>query len=275
VLGTYVLLESALRVAAKAAPGLREAIAADRQRRSATVPLAWDIDPKKPHETIEYKAIETRVVPSEISGEMRVEYNGKPVSAQVPYQQQNRVSSGIARPKAYWVPAAWPEVIERLQLHGIALERIEEARELPVTMYRLEEAKFESEAFEGRVRVNAKPVPEKRMERFAPGSVRVTTDQPLGHLAAVLLEPASPDSFFQWGFFNEVLQQTEYIEPYVIEPMAERLMKENPKLAEEFRARVEKDEAFRSSAKERLRWFYQRTVFGDERWKLYPVGREE
>ncbi|MBA2431959.1 MAG: M14 family metallopeptidase [Chthoniobacterales bacterium] len=275
VLGTYVLLESALRVVAKTGPALREAIESDRRRRPATVPLAWDVDPKKPDETMEYKAIETRVVPSEITGEMRVEYNGKPVSAKVPYQKQNRVSSGIARPKAYWIPAAWPEIIERLQLHGIALERIEEARELPVTMYRLQEAKFESEAFEGRVRVNAKPVPEKRTERFASGSVRVTTDQPLGNLAAVLLEPASADSFFQWGFFSSVLQETEYIESYVIEPMAERMMKENPKLAEEFRARLEKDEAFRSSAKERLRWFYSRTAFGDERWKLYPVAREE
>ncbi|CAN5598924.1 M14 family metallopeptidase [soil metagenome] len=275
VLGTYVLLESTLRIAAKAAPALREAIESDRRRRPATVPLAWDADPKQPNELIEYKAIETRVVPSEITGETRVEYNGKPVSAEVPYQKQNRVSSSVTRPKAYWVPAAWPEVIERLQLHGIALERIEEARELPVTMYRLQETKFENEAFEGRVRVNAKPAPEKRAERFAPGSVRVTTDQPLGNLAAVLLEPASPDSFFQWGFFNSVLQETEYIESYVIEPMAERMMKENPKLAEEFRARLAKDEAFRSMPKERLRWFYDRTAFGDERWKLYPVAREE
>ena len=44
---------------------------------------------------------------------------------------------------------------------------------------------------------------ERRRERFAPGSARVPTDQPLGDLAVLLLEPASPDSFFQWGFFPE------------------------------------------------------------------------
>ena len=48
-------------------------------------------------------------------------------------------------------------------------------------------------------------------------AVRVPTDQPLGDLAILLLEPAAPDSFFAWGFFNEILQPTEYVEGYVID----------------------------------------------------------
>jgi hypothetical protein len=119
------------------------------------------------------------------------------------------------------------------------------------------------------------PVAEQRTERFAAGAIRVSTDQPLGDLAAILLEPSSPDSYFQWGAFAEVLQQTEYIEGYVMEPMAERMLAEDPKLAEEFRTKLEQDDAFRGSAKERLRWFYMKTPFVDERWKLYPVAREE
>jgi hypothetical protein len=205
---------------------------------------------------------------------VRLEFTGKPETATIPYRHQ-RVSSSVSRPKAYWIPAAWSDLAQRLEIHGIQFERIAEARELPVTMYRLEEAKLEAQPFEGRVRVNAKPVPEKRVERFAPGSLRISTDQPLGDLAAILCEPASPDSFFQWGFLNEVLQQTEYIEQYAVEPMAERMMAADPKLAEEFRAKLASDEAFRGSATERLRWFYARTPFADERWKLHPIAREE
>jgi hypothetical protein len=133
---------------------LRAAISADTKRRSATIPLTWEDDPDAPGETMEYRGIETRVVPSEIAGGVRVEYTGRPVTATVPYQRK-RVSSSVARPKAYWIPAAWRDVIERLQMHGIRVERIEQARELAVTMYRLEEAKFETEAFEGHVRVSA------------------------------------------------------------------------------------------------------------------------
>jgi hypothetical protein len=142
-------------------------------------------------------------------------------------------------------------------------------------MYRLEETKFDAEPFEGHIRMKARPVAEQRSESYPVGSWRVSTDQPLGTLAALLLEPASPDSFLQWGFFFEVLQQTEYAEAYVLEPTAERMLAADPNLAEEFRRRIETDEAFRASPKERLRWFYSRTPFVDDRWKLYPIGREE
>ena len=275
VLGTYVFLESALRTAAKSAAPLRQAIESDRARRSPTIPLGWDADPNAPAETIEYKGIETRVVPSAISGSVRVEYTGKPATARVPYQRQNRTASSVSRPKAYWIPVAWSSVAERLEIHGVQVQRTAEPRDVKVSMYRLEEAKVEPEPFEGHARMKAKPVMEQRTERFPAGSVRVATDQPLGDLAAILLEPASPDSYFQWGAFIEVLQQTEYIEGYVIEPMAERMLAADPKLAEEFRQKLAKDEAFRASAKERLRWFYMQTPFVDERWKLYPIAREE
>ena len=275
VLGTYVLLEGALRVAAREGRTLRQAITADRERRAPTIPLAWAIDPDAPVPTTEYKAIEEQISPSEISGSSRIEFTGKPITVTIPYPRANRVSKSVTRPKAYWIPPAWSEVIARLEVHGIKFERSNEPREVNAVMYRLEEAKLGTEAFEGHVPVTAKPVAEKRTERFAAGSVRVPVDQPLGNLAAVLLEPISPDSFFQWGFFNEVLQQTEYIESYVMEPMAERMLKEDPKLAAEFREKLAADEKFRSLPADRLRWFYRQTPFIDDRWRLYPVGREE
>ncbi len=86
VLGTYVFLEGALRVAGKSGGALREAITSDRQRRNAAIPVVWELDPKAPKETIEYRGVETRAVASAISGGVRMEYNGKPVTATVPYR---------------------------------------------------------------------------------------------------------------------------------------------------------------------------------------------
>lgn len=276
VLGTYVFLESVIRTAAKSATALRQAVDTDRKSNPATIPLAWEIDAKAPAGTIEFKAIESRTVPSAISGGLRIEFTGKPFTQKIPYKRADHISASVTRPKAYWIPPAWTDVVQRLETHGIQFERISEPREVKVTMYRLEEMKFQEEQpFEGRVQLMAKPVVEQRTERYAKGSIRVRADQPLGNLAVILLEPASPDSFFQWGFFNQVLQQTEYIEGYVLEPMAERMLAADPKLAEEFRQKLATDSAFRASAKDRLRWFYSKTPFADERWKLYPVGREE
>ena len=46
--------------------------------------------------------------------------------------------------------------------------------------------------------------------------------QALGTLLMTLLEPASNDSYFSWGFFHSIFQRTEYIEAYVMEPLAKK-----------------------------------------------------
>lgn len=59
-----------------------------------------------------------------------------------------------------------------------------------------------------------------------------------------------------------------------MEPMADRMLAEDARLAEEFRKKIETDAAFRGNPQARLQWLYERTPFYDERARLYPVGRE-
>jgi hypothetical protein len=54
----------------------------------------------------------------------------------------------------------------------------------------------------------------QRIQEYIQKDLFITTDQPLGDLAMVLLEPLSKD-FFRWGFFFFHLSGTEYIESYV------------------------------------------------------------
>ncbi|HEY0593644.1 MAG TPA: carboxypeptidase, partial [Thermoanaerobaculia bacterium] len=82
------------------------------------------------------------------------------------------------------------------------------------------------------------------------------------------------DSFFQWGFMLEPLSQAEYFEAYAMEPMARRMLEQDPALAAEFTKKLETDREFRSNARARLHWFYEKTPYFDDRWRLYPIGRE-
>jgi murein tripeptide amidase MpaA len=274
VLGTYVFLEHTLRVVARDAKGLRAANETARTRRAATIPLAWRV-PEGQSEPMEVLGVESRKTLSPISGGVRVEWLGKPVTMRAPLREATEVTASVTRPKAYYVPPSWRDVIEILDLHGIRHERLTAPREVDVTMYRFAEPKFDMRQFEGHVRVTAPATAEKHRETFAAGTLRIPTDQLLGTLAVLLLEPSSPDSLFQWGFFHSILSPTEYVESYVMEPMAERMLAEDPKLAEEFRRKLESDDDFRGNARARLQWFYERTPFYDERARLYPVGREE
>jgi len=271
VLGTYVFVETALGVLGREGKVLRAAMAADRARRATTVPLDFKAGRE---DTIEIAAVESRNEESAVSGGRRVVWTGRPVTQRLLRQHGDAAAVTVSRPRAYWIPPAWTEVIERLTLHGVRVERLSAAREVEVEMYRLVNAKLEAAPFEGHVPVTAATTTERRRERFVPGSVRVSTDQPLGDLAILLLEPASPDSFFQWGFFHEVLQPTEYAEAYVMEPMAEAMLAEDPALRREFEKAVAADSALAGSPKDRLQWLYRRTPFFDERFRLYPVARE-
>jgi len=274
VLGTYVFLEHVLRTLARDGAALRAAARADRDRNAATIPLAWRVPDGDPPQ-MEVLGVESRKTLSPISGGVRVEWLGKPVSTRAPLRRATEVTASVTRPKAYWVPPQWREVIALLETHGIDFERISAPREVDVTMYRFADPKFATSQFEGHVRVSAEATAEKRRETFPAGSLRIPTDQDLGTLAVLLLEPQSSDSLFQWGFFPSILSRTEYVEGYIMEPMAERMLAEDPKLAEEFRTKVESDPSFRGNPTARLQWLYERTPFADDRTQLYPVGREE
>ncbi len=271
VLGTYVLLESVLRTAAREVAGLRRAIAADAAARPDRIPLEWKAVPSPA--TLEFKAVAWRVTASAISGGPRVEYLGRPETVRVP-RQGMEVAQAVSRPAAWWIPPAWPGVIERLLLHGIEMERVTAPRDVDVEMYRIESPKVESNPYDRLIWVKGTFVTERRRERLPAGSVRIRADQPLAPLAALLLEPASPDSFFAWGFFPECLQATEGVEGYVMEPMAERMLAESPALKAEFEKALAADDAFAKDPQARLDWFYRRTPFRDDRLRLYPIARE-
>jgi hypothetical protein len=272
VLGTRVLLESVLESLGEHGAELWRATAADRAARPASLTLSWKVAGEPGRMSL--AAIEQRPVESVVTGGPVAQWTGKPVTLDVPLAVMSEPAATVAAPAAYWIPPGWPEVVERLAAHGIQLERIEEERRLEVEVYRVAGAELASEPFEGHIRVTAAPTLERRRQRFAAGSVRVGLDQPLGLLAALLLEPASPDSFFQWGFFLEILQRAEYAEAYVMAPTAEGMLEADPKLAAEFRSALEADEELAADPAGRLEWFYSRTPWFDERWNLYPVARE-
>jgi hypothetical protein len=95
----------------------------------------------------------------------------------------------------------------------------------------------------------------------------------LGDLAMLLLEPASADSFLSWGFFDQIFQRTEYIEAYVMEPTMKKMLAESSELQKEFDQKKAADSVFANDPNAIYTWFYSKTKYFDERYLLYPVGR--
>jgi murein tripeptide amidase MpaA len=275
VLGTYVFIETALKLLADKGETLRTAIAADSALRPAEIPANFVAD-DKPAYTRAFKGIRYEYYDSPASGRKEVRWLGEadPEIWNVPFYG-SKPSLTLKRPAAYYVPSYRTDIIERLKLHGVALEPLGADQTLTVEMIRLVDPKIASRANEGHVQISVEKVTtEAREWTFPKGSVRVSTDQPLGDLAVLLLEPQSSESLFAWGMIPEVLSRVEYIEPYAIAPLAERMMAADPALKAEFEAKLAADPNFAADSDARLAWFYKRTPFYDHHHLLYPIARE-
>ena len=298
VLGTYILLESTLKLLATAGRSLKEITEKDKAVRLAKMPMGWKVPQLQNSVSFDTRSnqqntnaaitapdslnllgIATAIHRSSVTNIDYVEWLGKPVNMKIADYKSTEPFDFINRPKGYWVPASCDEVIARLKLHGIKMNTITQPLEVSVEMYRITNHVFEDDnhilqPFEGHIQVTGTTKTETRKQLFPAGSVYISTDQPLGDLAMLLLEPTSKDSYFSWGFFHAIFQRTEYMEAYVIEPMAKKMLLGSPALQKEFEEKKAADKAFAKDPNTILTWFYSKTNYYDERYLLYPVGRE-
>ncbi len=275
VLGTYVFLEEALRLLAAKGGDLRAAIGRDSALRPAEIPANF-VSMDAPASTRAFKGILFERYDSPASGGSEIRWLGKPDPQpwMMPFYG-SRPTLQLKRPTAYWIPGYRKDLIERLRIHGVVMETLTAARTVPVEMLRLHAPKVATATNEAHVAISVETVtPEPRHWVFPPGSVRVPTDQPLGDVVVLLLEPQSSESFFAWGMIPEVLNRVEYIEGYAIAPLAERMLAADPALKAAFEAKLAADPAFAADPDARLGWFYERTPYFDDHYLLYPVGRE-
>ncbi|WP_029086331.1 M14 family metallopeptidase [Brevundimonas aveniformis] len=275
VLGTYVFLEAAMRLLADRGLELREAWQADAALRPAEIPANF-APAEAPIGTRQFLGIRYETYESPASGRTEIRWLGEPDPEvwQMPFYG-SRSTLSLNRPDAYWVPSYRADVIRRLRLHGVQMEALTAPRTVEVEMLTLPDAAFAAQPNEGHVPMTAgEPVVATRAWTFPTGSVRIPTDQPMGDIVVLLLEPQSSESFFAWGFFPEIFNRVEYIEAYAIAPLAEQMLAVDPALRAEFEARLASDPAFAADGDARLAWFYERTPFYDERYRLYPIARE-
>lgn len=224
-------------------------------------------------EPIVYKALEFTVRGSDITGSPVIAYSDRPVDVETKLYRHTRVAKMVAQPAAYLVPPQWTDVIHRLELHGIDLFRLEQPTRIEVESYRFEDVSFPSRPYEGRFSPRFRTIPTRETRDFVAGTVVVPLDQQRAKVAVHLLEPEAPDALVRWGFFNAIFERKEYVEGYVMEPIARRMLADDPALKREFEERLHTDEEFAKSPGARLNFFYRRSPYWDERLNVYPVGR--
>lgn len=271
VLGTYVMLAQTLKTVGEQATKLKSAIQEDKYRASPLITLTWKLAPLE--KGWDFKGIDYQLEKSPISGAEVVRWTGEPkLYPNLPVMAETVPDIKVTRPSAYYIPAQWTQVIDRLNVHGIRMTTLKKPTELKLQQYTLSNPVFNTKDFEGRQTVKAESELTKVSTTLPAGTIKISTDQPLGDLAILLLEPQSLDSLLQWGFFNPIFTRTEYIEDYAVEPLAAKMLKDDPKLQAEFDKALTNAE-FAADSEARLRWFYERSPYYDNQYLKYPVYR--
>ncbi len=131
---------------------------------------------------------------------------GNPKTYEVQYVGGTEPTLSVARPYAYLFPSNLAAVVENLQRHGIVVEELREDIELDVEAYRIDKVTRARE-FQKHQPVELEATARKEARRVAAGTILVRTAQPLGSLAAYLLEPQSADGLVTWNFFDAEIKE--------------------------------------------------------------------
>ncbi|WP_410486801.1 M14 family metallopeptidase [Spongiivirga sp. MCCC 1A20706] len=275
--GTYELMRSMINIAERD----HEKIKTLRKNANTywsekeTYPIGWQLDTTKTS-TLNFKGFEGNMVTSEVTGQPRLEYDrNKPFTKETPYQNYFKATKQIAVPEAYLIPRQWRRIIDRLEVNEIEMDYIEEDIDLEVEVYHIANFETYNRPYEGHyphynttITTSTDTVSIKK-DTY----IEVKTDQKGIRYLLETLEPVAVDSFFNWNFFDTILQQKEGFSPYVWEDAAAKLLAENPKLKAEFEKKKQDDDQFAASWYQQLDWLHKQSNNYEEAHLRYPIYR--
>lgn len=239
-----------------------------------TYTLQWELDKSKVTQ-LEFLGYEGGYKPSDISGKDRLFYDrSKPFKKNVPYYQQYKPLKEVTIPQAYIIPKAWWNAIELLKVNNIQMQPIENDTVIEVESYRIADYKTGNYPYEGHYpHRDTKVAKTVEKVQFHKGDYIISTQQSGVKYLLETLEPEAMDSYFNWNFFDAILQQKEYYSAYVFEDTAAKLLKDNPALKAEFDKKKQGDKAFAESGEAQLDWIYYHSVYYEKTHMQYPVYR--
>ena len=239
-----------------------------------TYPLQWEIDTTKTT-TLNFKGFEGNMIPSNITDADRLKFDrSKPFTKQITYQNYFKPSLEIEIPKAYIIPQGWWNVIELLKLNEVEMTPLTADSTLTVQSYKIDNYQTRSQAYEGHYQhFNTSIKVSEDAITFNKGDYIIKTNQEAFRYLIETLEPQAPDSFFNWNFFDTILQQKEGFSPYVWEDKAELILRQDPKLRINFNLKKSYDKDFASNWYAQLDWLHKQSVNYEKSHLQYPVYR--
>ena len=274
--GTYELMKSMIEIVEKDSDKIKTMRdnALKTYQDAGTYPLDWQIDTTRTS-TLKFKGFEGTMLPSDVTGAQRLKYDRtKPFTKDVVYKNYFKPTLEVTIPSAYVIPQGWWNVIDLLKLNKVEMTQFKNDTTLTVESYKMDNYNTRNQAYEGHYQhYNTKVISTQKEVTFNKGDYYIKTNQPAFRYLLETLEPQAPDSFFNWNFFDTILQQKEGFSPYVWEDMALQLLENNTDLKTAFEAKKQSEEAFANNWYAQLDWIHQQSAYYEKAHLQYPVYR--
>lgn len=276
VLSTWHLLREVLKYAGihgAEIAHVKESAWMEKMGRGEFV-LRWELDTSR-IDMIPFKGYRSKSKPSKVTGFPRQYYDrNDPWEAEIPYYRYFKPVVTAEVPGYYVLPSAWTEVVERLQLNRVRMEPLPQDTVMELEVYYIGHYETVQQPYNGHY-THFNVEVEKKIQKveLLAGDFMIPVRQPAIEYLVQTLEPRGYDSFFTWNFFDEVLFRNEYFSPYIFEETAEKLLRDDPMLRQEFDSIRSADEKFAANPYQQLRFIYERSPWSEKTFMRYPVYR--
>lgn len=236
--------------------------------------IKWEIDSTK-ITTFSFLGYEATHKKSEVTTGNRLFYDRtKPYKKDIPYIKEFKSVKDITVPTAYIIPKGFWDVIDLLKSNGVTYTQLKKDTIIEVESYRIADFKTTNSAYEGHyLHRNTKVTSQIIKVPFHKGDYVFSTQQKAIKYLLETLEPEGVDSFFNWNFFDTMLQQKEGYSEYVFEDTAAKLLKDNPKLKADLEQAKLNDPKLTKDPEAQLDWIYKHSAYYEKAHMQYPVYR--
>ncbi|GGI58240.1 M14 family metallopeptidase [Winogradskyella haliclonae] len=274
--GTYELMKSMIEITENDGHKISELRNAQDKTWSTgdQYPIAWQIDTSK-FSTLQFKGFEGHRIESQLTGAKRLKYDAsKPFTKDVKYQNYFKPTKEISIPKAYIIPQGMHPIIERLKLNNIEMTQLTKDTIIKVQSYKIKDYKTRQSPYEGHyLHYNTTISATEEALSFTAGDYLVETNQKGMRYVLETLEPEAPDSFFNWNFFDTILQQKEGFSPYVWEDKAQKILENDSVLKLQFEHRKKDITGFANNWFAQLDWLHKQSEHYEKAHMQYPIYR--
>jgi hypothetical protein len=237
--------------------------------------IQWEVDSTKVtnFSFLGYEAIYKK---SDVTTGNRLFYDRtKPYKKDIPNLKEYKSVKEITIPEAYIIPKGYWNVIDLLKSNNCTYTQLKKDTIITVENYKIADYKTSNSAYEGHYPHRNTQITSKiEKVAFAKGDYVFTTQQKAVKYLLETLEPEGVDSFFNWNFFDPILQQKEGYSEYVFEDFAAQILKDNPSLKTELETKINTEPAFAKNSEAQLDWVYKQSIYYEKAHLQYPVYRK-